>query len=474
MKAPTAFRRSISSAASSPRTAAARSWHFFAEVKTFIKDNEGDASLAPYLAGLKQGLAHLEQATMWFMQNAMTKPDNAGAGSYDYMHLFGLVALGLHVGANRQGGHCDQTRGQWRCHRHGHEAAARQIFHGTHHARDKRPSRPHLTRRRNHDGVGRRAVLSFARVRRNDSERLRPGGQGARSFHLRSRSHAARPRQARRRLHEVSTLGLATTVLRALKERGDLDTHLVDDVVLGCVDPVGEAGGDIARAAALTADYGNHVPGVQINRFCASGLDAINFAAAQIMAGQHDLTVGGGVESMSRVGIGASGGAWPVDPAIAIKSYFMPQGMSADLIATKYGFSRDDVDQYAVTSQQRAAKAWNEGRFKNSIAPVRDINGITLLDRDEHMRPSTDMQSLAALKPSFTMMGEQGGFDAVAVDAHPEVEKIVHVHHAGNSSGIVDGAAAVLDRFGRRRARPWRASRAQKFGPSPILARSRR
>lgn len=245
-------------------------------------------------------------------------------------------------------------------------------------------------------------------------------------------------------LHEVSTLGLATTVLRAIKERAGLDTGLVDDVVLGCVDPVGEAGGDIARVAALAADYGDHVPGVQINRFCASGLDAVNFAAAQIMAGQHELTIGGGVESMSRVGIGASGGAWPVDPAIAIKAYFMPQGVSADLIATKYGFSRDDVDQYAVSSQQRAAKAWQEGRFKNAIVPVRDVNGITLLDRDEHMRPSTDMQSLAALKPSFVMMGEQGGFDAVAVEAHPEIEKVVHVHHAGNSSGIVDGAAAVL------------------------------
>ncbi|MGB8899703.1 MAG: acetyl-CoA C-acyltransferase, partial [Methylocella sp.] len=245
-------------------------------------------------------------------------------------------------------------------------------------------------------------------------------------------------------LHEVSTLGLATTVLRAIKERCGFDTHLVDDVVLGCVDPVGEAGGDIARAAALAADYGNHVPGIQINRFCASGLDAVNFAAAQVMAGQHELTVGGGVESMSRVGIGASGGAWPVDPAIAIKSYFLPQGVSADLIATKYGFSRDDVDHYAVTSQQRAATAWNEGRFKNSVVPVRDINGIAVLVRDEHMRPSTNMQSLAALKPSFVMMGEQGGFDAVAIDAHPEVEKVMHVHHAGNSSGIVDGAAAVL------------------------------
>jgi acetyl-CoA C-acetyltransferase len=245
-------------------------------------------------------------------------------------------------------------------------------------------------------------------------------------------------------LHEVSTLGLATTVLRAIKDRAGLDPELVDDVVLGCVDPVGEAGGDIARVAALAADYGDHVPGVQINRFCASGLDAVNFAAAQIMAGQHELTIGGGVESMSRVGIGASGGAWPVDPAIAIKAYFMPQGISADLIATKYGFSRDDVDQYAVSSQQRAAKAWSEERFKNSIVPVRDVNGITLLDRDEHVRPSTNMQSLAALNPSFVMMGEQGGFDAVAVDAHPEIEKVLHVHHAGNSSGIVDGAAAVL------------------------------
>jgi acetyl-CoA C-acetyltransferase len=245
-------------------------------------------------------------------------------------------------------------------------------------------------------------------------------------------------------LHEVSSLALATTVLAAIKDRSGLDTHLVDDVVLGCVDPVGEAGGDIARAAALTADYGNHVPGVQINRFCASGLDAVNFAAAQVMAGQQDLAIGGGVESMSRVGIGASGGAWPVDPSIAIKSYFMPQGISADLIATKYGFSRDDVDAYAVSSQKRAAAAWGDGRFANSVVPVRDINGITLLDRDEHMRPSTDMQSLAALKPSFVMMGEQGGFDAVAIQAHPDVERVIHVHHAGNSSGIVDGAAAVL------------------------------
>ncbi|KAB1071038.1 acetyl-CoA C-acetyltransferase [Methylobacterium planeticum] len=245
-------------------------------------------------------------------------------------------------------------------------------------------------------------------------------------------------------LHEVTALRLAEVALRALRERNGLDTRRVDDVVLGCVDPVGEAGGDIARAAALVADYGNHVPGVQINRFCASGLDAVNFAAAQVMAGQHDMTVGGGVESMSRVGLGASGGAWPVDPAIAIKSYFMPQGVSADLIATKYGFSRDDCDAYAVQSQQRSATSWEQGLFGDSVVPVRDVNGLTLLDRDEHMRPATDMQSLGQLKASFVQMGQMGGFDAVAIDAHPDVEAVEHVHHAGNSSGIVDGAAAVL------------------------------
>jgi acetyl-CoA C-acetyltransferase len=245
-------------------------------------------------------------------------------------------------------------------------------------------------------------------------------------------------------LHEVTALNLATQALAAIKERNKLDPKLVDDVVLGCVDPVGEAGGDIARVAALCADYGNGVPGVQINRFCASGLDAVNFAAAQVMSGQHDMTVGGGVESMSRVGIGASGGAWPVDPAIALKSYFMPQGISADLIATKYGFSRDDVDAYAVESQKRTASAWDEGRFNNSVMPVKDVNGITLLAKDEHMRPTTTMQSLAALQPAFVQMGELGGFDAVAIEAHPEIEAVNHVHHAGNSSGIVDGAAAVL------------------------------
>jgi acetyl-CoA C-acetyltransferase len=245
-------------------------------------------------------------------------------------------------------------------------------------------------------------------------------------------------------LHEVSTLGLAAAALKSVRDRNDLDTHLVDDVVMGCVDPIGEAGSCVPRIAALAAGYGDHVPGIQINRFCASGLDAVNFAAAQVMSGQHDMTVGGGVESMSRVGIGSSGGAWAMDPAAAIPTYFMPQGISADLMATKYGFSRDDVDAYAVESQKRAAAAWGEGRFKKSVVPVKDINGITLLDRDEHMRPETNMQSLAALKPAFTMIGEQAGFDSVAIQKHPEVEAINHVHHAGNSSGIVDGAAAVL------------------------------
>ena len=245
-------------------------------------------------------------------------------------------------------------------------------------------------------------------------------------------------------LHEVTSLNLASQALGAIKDRNKLDPALVDDVVLGCVDPVGEAGGDIARASALVAGYGDSVPGVQINRFCASGLDAVNFAAAEIMSGQHGMTVGGGVESMSRVGIGASGGAWAVDPTIAVAHYFMPQGISADLIATKYGFTRDDVDAYAVESQKRAAKAWDEGRFKKSVVPVKDVNGLTILAKDEHMRPTTTMQSLAALQPSFVQMGEMGGFDAVAIQKHPEIEAVSHVHHAGNSSGIVDGAAAVL------------------------------
>jgi len=254
-------------------------------------------------------------------------------------------------------------------------------------------------------------------------------------------------------LHEVTALNLASQALGAIKNRNELDPTLVDDVVLGCVDPIGEAGADIARTAALVAGYGDGVPGVQINRFCASGLDAVNFAAAQVMAGQQDMAIGGGVESMSRVGIGASGGAWAMDPTIAVPHYFLPQGISADLIATRYGFSRDDVDAYAVESQKRAAAAWDDGRFKHSVIPVKDVNGLPILAKDEHMRPTTSMQSLASLQPSFVQMGALGGFDAVAIEAHPEVEEVNHVHHAGNSSGIVDGAAAVLignKKIGRR------------------------
>jgi acetyl-CoA C-acetyltransferase len=251
-------------------------------------------------------------------------------------------------------------------------------------------------------------------------------------------------------LHEVTSLAAAGCVLDALRSRNDLDTSLVEDVVLGCVDPVGEAGGDIARAAALACGFDQRVPGIQVNRFCASGLDATNIAAAEVISGQAEMTISGGVEMMSRVGIGASGGAWPVDPAIALRSYFLPQGVSADLIATKYGYSRDDVDAFAVQSQTRAARAWAEGRFSRSVVPVKDVNGITLLDRDEHMRPDSTMQSLASLTPSFAQLGELAGFDAVAIQRYPEIEAINHVHHAGNSSGIVDGAAAIL--LGSRKA----------------------
>lgn len=244
-------------------------------------------------------------------------------------------------------------------------------------------------------------------------------------------------------LHEVTALELGSQVLRSIRDRNNLDTKIVDDVVFGCVDPVGEQGSNIARIAVLNADYAETTAGVQINRFCASGLEACNMAAAQVMSGQSDMTIGGGVESMSRVGMGASGGAWATDPSIAIKSYFAPQGIGADLIATLEGFTRDDVDAYSVESQKRAQNAWKNGYFKKSVIPVKDINGLTILDRDEHIRADTTMQTLAALQPSFAMMGEVA-FDAVAQQRYPEVEQINHVHHAGNSSGMVDGAAAVL------------------------------
>ncbi len=245
-------------------------------------------------------------------------------------------------------------------------------------------------------------------------------------------------------LHEVTALELATQVLNNIKDRTKIDTADVDDVVLGCVAPVAEQGACIARTAVLNADYDQSVSGVQINRFCASGLEATNMAAAQVMSGQSQMSIGGGVESMSRVPMGSDGGAMVADPSVAIKNYFVPQGISADLIATKYGFSRDDVDSYAVESQKRAKKAWDEKRFSKSITPVKDINGLTVLDHDEHMRPDATMQSLGSLDPSFAMMGEMAGFDATIQQRYPEVEAVNHVHTAGNSSGIVDGAAGIL------------------------------
>jgi acetyl-CoA C-acetyltransferase len=245
-------------------------------------------------------------------------------------------------------------------------------------------------------------------------------------------------------LHEVPAVRLGAKVLEALRDRNGLDTSKVDDIIFGCVDPVGEAGAVIPKAAAFEAGYNFSAPGMQINRFCASGLDAINFAAAKVVQGADDIVIAGGVESMSRVGMGASGGAWYMDPSVGLPGYFMPQGVSADLIATKYGFSRDDVDAYAVESQKRSGNSWAKGYFKNSVIPVKDQNGLMILDRDEHMRPTTDMQSLASLQASFTVPGEMGGFDAVSIQAHPDVEAVNHVHHAGNSSGIVDGAAGVI------------------------------
>ena len=245
-------------------------------------------------------------------------------------------------------------------------------------------------------------------------------------------------------LHEVTPVALATQVLAAIRDRNEIDGGEIEDVAFGCVSPVGEQGAVVTRTAVLNAGFPETTSGIQVNRFCASGLEAINIAAAKVKAGEADMTIGGGVESMSRVPMGSDGGAWPTDPTTAFKTYFVPQGISADLIATKYGFSRDDVDAYAVESQKRAAQSWKENRFSKSIMPVKDVMGETLLDHDETIRGETDMQSLGALNPSFTMLGENFGFDAVALQKYAEFEKINHVHHAGNSSGIVDGAAAVL------------------------------
>lgn len=259
--------------------------------------------------------------------------------------------------------------------------------------------------------------------------------------------HVRSPRgrgRANGSLHEVTPVDLTAQVLGQLRDRNELDTSKLDDVVLGCTAPVGEQGAVIARTALLNADYSENVPGKQLNRFCASGLEAMNTAAAQIMAGQSDLAIGGGVESMSRVPMGSDSGAMHADPSIAYKIYFAPQGIGADLIASKWGFSREDVDAYAVESQKRAANAWDNGYFDNSVVPIKDHIGITLLDRDEHMRPGTTVEDLGGLKAAFEIPGQQAGFDAVALQKYPEVERINHVHTGGNSSGIVDGAAAVL------------------------------
>jgi len=246
-------------------------------------------------------------------------------------------------------------------------------------------------------------------------------------------------------LHEVSAARLSALTLNALKSRNDLDTRAVEDLIWGNVTQVGEQGACLARTVVLASEFDEQVPGVSINRFCASGLEAVNMAANQVRGGAGMAYVAGGVECMSRVPMGMDGGAIAVDPSITFDNYFVPQGISADIIATEYGFTRDMADALAVESQKRAAHAWAEGRFNRSVIPVHDINGLTILDHDEFMRPGTDMQSLGALKPSFKDMGEvMPGFDKIALMKYPHLERIEHIHHAGNSSGIVDGAAAVL------------------------------
>ncbi|WP_017930877.1 acetyl-CoA C-acetyltransferase [Robiginitomaculum antarcticum] len=245
-------------------------------------------------------------------------------------------------------------------------------------------------------------------------------------------------------LHEITALDLSAQVMTAIKDRSDLPADSVEDIAFGVVSPVGEQGAVITRTAALQSGFAETTSGIQVNRFCGSGLEGVNIAAAKVKAGECMLTMGGGVECMSRVPMGSDGGAWPTDPQSAMDNYFVPQGISADLIATKYGFSRDDVDAYAVESHKRATKSWDEGRFAKSILPIKDVIGLPVITRDETIRPDTNMQSLGSLNPSFAMMGQSFGFDNVAQQRYPEIEEINHVHHAGNSSGIVDGAAAVL------------------------------
>jgi len=246
-------------------------------------------------------------------------------------------------------------------------------------------------------------------------------------------------------LHEVTAAKLSAEVLNALKSRNGLEGHAVEDVIWGNVTQVGEQGACLARTAVLASDLDESIPGVAINRFCASGLEAVNMAANQIRGGAGEGYIAGGVECMSRVPMGSDGGAIAVDPTVAMKTYFVPQGISSDIIATEFGFSRDDADELAVRSQRRAKAAWDDGRFDKSIIEIKDLNGLPILNHDEYMRPETDMQTLGALKPSFKDMGEvMPGFDKVALMKYPHLEKIEHIHHAGNSSGIVDGAGALL------------------------------
>ena len=246
-------------------------------------------------------------------------------------------------------------------------------------------------------------------------------------------------------LHEVTSVALSAKILNAVKERNGLGGHAVEDVIWGNVTQVGEQGGCLARSAVLLSDLDERIPGLAINRFCASGMEAVNLAANQVRGGAGSAYIAGGVEMMGRVAMGSDGAAIAVDPSLAMKTYFVPQGISADIIATEYGFSRDDADALAVESQKRAAAAWDDKRFEKSIITIRDQNGLPILDHDEYMRPGTDMQALGSLKASFKDMGEvMPGFDKVALMKYPHLARINHIHHAGNSSGIVDGAAAVL------------------------------
>ena len=276
-------------------------------------------------------------------------------------------------------------------------------------------------------------------------------------------------------LHEVTAARLSALVLNALKSRNDLTGHAVEDVIWGNVAQVGEQGGCLARSAVLASELDQSIPGLAINRFCGSGMEAVNLAANQIRGGAGDAYIAGGVEMMGRVPMGSDGGAIAVDPTLAMETYFVPQGISADLLATEYGFTRDQADALAVESQRRAKAAWDAGLFSGSVITVRDQNGLTILDRDEHMRPQTDMQALGALDPSFKMIGEvMPGFDKVALMKYPHLERINHIHHAGNSSGIVDGAAGILigsKAFGKKHGlKPRAVIRATaKIGTDPTI-----